>query len=418
VLRAPAVVAAAHPLWQCGLRPFFLFAALSATGLMALWGAFLGLGLPVPAVAGGHVVWHAHELLFGFGLAAVAGFTLTAIPEFTRSPDFAPRPVRLFAGLWLAGRAAFWSSAWLGAPALVLSALAHLGLVVGLAAMLAPRLLTDPGRRHLSFLWTLAALAAAIAGFYVDALVGAHPAPVRWLRAALGVLMILIVVAMSRISTRIVNRAIDEMDPEGRRGIEYRAPAPKRNLAIICIALYTAAEFLAAGARIGGWLALAAAAAVFNMQGDWHVGRALLRRWVLMLYGVYVLMACGYGLMGIALVAGLGPDGVSAGRHLLAAGALGLAVYAVLNIAGRIHCGLPLDERPWVPAGAALLVAAAAARAAAALLGSPADALMVSASLCWVLPFGFYAWRMGPVLVGPRRDGGKGCEGIVGRSGR
>lgn len=401
-----------HPLWLCGFRPFFLAAALGAPLFIGLWVAFLVFGLPLPAVAGGPFVWHAHELIFGVALAAVAGFALTAIPEFTVTPAFGQAATRRLAGLWLAGRLAFWSSGLLGAPALAVSAVAHLGLLGYLAALLAPRLWRDPERRHLAFLWALAALGACVAGFYLDALLGAHSVanPSRWLHAALGVLMMLIVVAMSRISMRIVNAAIEERAADPATNIEYRARPPRRNLAIFCIGLTTLAELVAPGARIGGWLALAAAAALLNLLNDWHVGRALFRRWPLMLYGVYVLMAGGYALMGAALVF----DGgfFSAGRHLAAVGAMGLAIYAVLCIAGRMHCGLPLDERPWVPIGAWLIVAGALLRAATALPGAPA-ALLGLSGLLWGAAFALYAWRMAPLFLAPRADGGSGCEGIL-----
>lgn len=399
----------AHPIWLCGFRPFFLFSALGAPLFIGLWIAFLAFGLPLPAVAGGPFVWHAHELVFGVALAAVAGFALTAIPEFTVTAAFGHSATRRLAALWLIGRLAFWSSGLLGAPALAVSAAAHLGLLGGLAWLLAPRLWRDPERRHLAFLWALAALAACVAGFYADALFGEHPA--RWLHAALGVLMMLIVVAMSRISMRIVNAAIEERAADPATSVEYRARPPRRNLAIFCIGLYTLVELLAPGARIGGWLALAAAAALLNLLNDWHVGRALFRRWPLMLYGVYILMAAGYALMGLAIV--LDGGFFSAGRHLAAVGAMGLAIYAVLCIAGRMHCGHPLDERLWVPAGAWLIVAGATLRAATALPGAPAAALLGLAGLAWGAAFALYAWRMAPLFLAPRADGGSGCEGIL-----
>jgi len=397
-----------HPVWLCGFRPFFLAAALGAPLFIGLWVAFLVFGLPLPAVAGGPFVWHAHELVFGVGLAAVAGFALTAIPEFTVTPAFGQAATRRLAGLWLAGRLAFWSSGLIGAPAIAVSAAAHLGLLGGLAWLLAPRLWRDPERRHLAFLWALAAFGACVAGFHADALLGEHPA--RWLHAALGVLMMLIVVAMSRISMRIVNAAIEERAADTATAVEYRARPPRRNLAIFCIGLYTLVELLAPGARIGGWLALAAAAALLNLLNDWHVGRALFRRWPLMLYGVYVLMAAGYALMGLAIV--LDGGFFSAGRHLAAVGVMGLAIYVVLCIAGRMHCGLPLDERPWVPIGAGLIVAGALLRAATALPGAPA-ALLGLSGLLWGAAFALYAWRMAPLLLAPRADGGSGCEGIL-----
>ncbi|MBP8285519.1 MAG: NnrS family protein [Rhodoferax sp.] len=400
------VLAGQHPVWMCGMRPFFLLTALSAPLLMSLWSAFLALGLPLPAVSGGPFIWHAHELFFGFALAAVAGFLLTVVPEFTATADFTPHAVRRLVGLWLLGRVAFWCSGVIGAPALVLSALVHLGLLGGLAMLAVPRLWRDPERKHLEFLWVLAALALCVAGFYIDALRGVYPG--HWLYAALGVLMILIVVTMSRISMRIVNGAIEEA---GLIGVEYRTRPPRRNLVVFLIGLYTLAEFFAPGERFCGWLALAAAAALLNLLSDWHIGRVLLRRWVLMLYGVYVLMAAGYATMGLSLV--LGGGAFSAGRHLITVGALSLNIFVVINIAGRMHCGHDLDERYWLPLGATMVVIAAVLRASTAWSSDNSPVLLLVAALMWSVAFMLCAWYMASILFSMRNDGGRGCKGLT-----
>jgi uncharacterized protein involved in response to NO len=370
--------------------------------MAALWGTALAMDLPVPPL------WHAHELVFGFGLAAVTGFALTAIPEFTGHAGFAPSQVRALMALWLLGRLGFWLSAWAGLPGqagLLLAALAHTGLLLGLAARVAGPLWTGAGRRHLAFLWALLALAALTVGFYADALRGIHPA--RWLDALVGLLMMLIIVAMSRISMRIVNRAIEQAG-SAHAGKAYLARPPRRHLAMLCIGLYTAVEFAAPGQRIGGWLALSAAAAMLNLQADWHVGLPLLRRWPLMLYAVYAFMALGYGAKGASLL--LDGAGSSAARHLLAMGALGLNIYAVICIAGRAHCGLALDESRWVAAGAGLIAVAALLRATAGWYGGAGSmGLMALAGACWSLAFGLLLWRLGPVLLAPRADGRSGC---------
>lgn len=399
-----------HPLWSCGLRPFFLFAALSAPMLMVAWSLFLALGLPLPAVPGGPFVWHAHELLFGFALAAMAGFLLTVVPEFAGGSDFTARPVRWLALMWLGGRLAFWSSGIFGSVAVALSGMLHLALLGGLAWLAAPRLWRDPERRHLAFLWAVGGFMVCVAGFYLDALAGHHPA--RWLHATLGLFMMLIVVALSRISMRIVNHAIEEA---GIAGVEYRARPPRRALAMICIGLYTATEFLMPGTRLSGWIALAAAAAVFNLMNDWHIGRALFQRRVLMLYGVYVAMALGYGTMGVALVFGTEAigGGFSAGRHLLTVGAIGLAIYAVMGIAGRAHCGRPFETRLWFPLGAALIATAALVRAASAWPGVDVTAFLVVAGLLWTAGYGLFAFHMARLFVTPRADGLHGCKGTA-----
>lgn len=395
---------AARPLFACSFRPLFLAAAAQAAFGIAAWMTVLGLGLASPAVPGGPLVWHAHEMLFGFGLAAVVGFVLTAAPEFTGTPAFGSRVAVAAASLWLGARIAFWLSGAVGPwPAAVLE--------VALAALpvflVGPRLHRDPERRHRGFLWGLLALAGATVGFHVEALLGGDP--MRWVHAGIGAMMALIVVAMSRVSMRVVNDALDAARAAGDDDApEYRARPPRRNLAIFAISLYTVAEFAVPGTAFAGWLALAAGAAVLNLLNDWHVGRPLLTRLPTILYSVYWLMALGHAAIGFSMLGGGLPP--SAGRHLLTAGAMGVSVFAVLCIAGRIHSGYPLDARRWVPIGASLLVAGALARAASGLPGASSWILIQVASLCWIAAFALVLRYLVPVWWSARPDGGHGCE--------
>ncbi len=391
----------------CSFRPLFLATVLLAVVGAALWLGFLGFGIPLPGVPGGPLVWHAHEMLLGFGLAAVAGFVLTAVPEFTSTAAFGRQVGFGFLLLWLAARLSFWLSGVIGPwPA----ALFNSAFAIALVVLLAPRLLGDPLRRQYGFFGGLGALALVTVGFHVDAVAGQYP--MRWLYAGTGVMMVLIVVAMSRISMRILNDAIQARRDAGHDvDDDYRARPPRRNLAIFCISLFTLAEWLALPAPLNGWLALAAAAAMFNLLNDWHIGRAL-ERWSLMLYSVYWLMALGYGALGVSLLA----DGFasSAGRHLLTLGAMGVSILAVLCIAGRTHSGYALDQRRWVPIAACLLVLAALLRALAGLPGTPVPLLNMLAGLGWLTAFALTMGYLAPIWLKGRPDGGQGCDEPVG----
>lgn len=402
---------AAQPLFMCGFRPFFLAAALYAAVAMLLWQGFLAWGVGVPAVPGGAVVWHAHELIFGFGGAAIAGFVLTAVPEFTASAAFGRRRALGLSLLWLGARAAYWLSGSFAGAGAALAALLELAFVGALIATVLPRLWLDHERRHLSFAWALAALWLVLAGFHADVLRGAWP--MRWLLAAVGVMMVLIVIALSRISMRIVNDAMQAERAGGGEAAdaelaEYRARPPRRNLLIFTVSLFTAVHFLLPASAIGGWLALATAAAALNLLNDWHIGRALYTRWALLLYATYWLLALGHALIGAALLGA--PLAPSAGLHLLTAGAMGVSIFAVLCIAGRTHSGLELDARPWVVVAAGALVAAALTRAAAGAAGLPSASLMALAAALWVLGYTLAAAFLGKVFIHARSDGGSGCE--------
>ena len=93
-------------LFACGLRPFFLFAGLDALFNMLIWlAAFLDPGL-WPAGAIPAMYWHAHEMLFGFATAAIAGFLLTAVPGWTGRSSYSGAPLISLVALWFAGRLA------------------------------------------------------------------------------------------------------------------------------------------------------------------------------------------------------------------------------------------------------------------------------------------------------------------------
>lgn len=386
------------PLLLCAFRPFFLFASASAAIAMLWWLGYLFFDVTLPAMPGGAIVWHAHAMIFAFSLAAVAGFVLTAVPEFTATAAVGARAVATMALLWIVSRLAAVAVGVLGVvPVMVLD----IALCFGLIVLLVPRIRCDPARRHVSLLWALLAWLGITIGFYTDVLRGLYP--MRWAYAAIGLMMILIVIVMSRVSMRIVNAALDDRGETTRR---YLARPPRRQLAISSIALFTLMEFFAPGSPSAGWLALAASAAILNLLNDWHLGRVLAERWVALLYSVYVFMALGYGAIGAALIGGVGS--VSGSRHVLTIGALGLSIFVIMNIAGRVHTGRTLDTRRWIPICAALLGAAALIRA----LSTTSVGLALSGGI-WIVVFGLFFCRYVSIYLSPRPDDGEGCAGVM-----
>ena len=103
-----------------GFRPFFFGAAIWAVMAIAIWIAMLRTGMTLPSRFDS-LTWHMHEMLFGFVMAAIAGFLLTAIPNWTKRLPISGAPLAGLAGLWLAGRVAC-----------LLSALMPIWLAVGL----------------------------------------------------------------------------------------------------------------------------------------------------------------------------------------------------------------------------------------------------------------------------------------------
>src|SRR5215469_5853211 len=91
------------PLLAAGFRPMFLAASGWATLAMAAWLPLLSGALELPSRFD-PLTWHIHEMLFGFVMATVGGFLLTAIPNWTGRAPVAGTPLVVLAGLWLLGR--------------------------------------------------------------------------------------------------------------------------------------------------------------------------------------------------------------------------------------------------------------------------------------------------------------------------
>lgn len=389
------------PVWQCALRPFFLATAVSAVLSVLAWLVVLPGGLPAPDFPGGAVAWHAHEMLLGLGLASVAGFVLTAIPEFTQSRSIGRRAVVSLLLLWLSARAAVLLFPWCGAwpLALVQSALCLLLLI-----HITPPIWRDPTRRQRHLWAALAAVLLSCTALSLDLALGSvlYRSPQHGLRFVLHLMLLLIVATLPRISLRVVNRHLEEAGAPPT----YVPRPPRRHVAVLLIGLHALAVALDVQAA-AGWLGLGAGATCLGLLSDWPHTRVLRRRWVAMLYTLPWLLGLGYLLDGASRLGA--PVSPGASVHLHAMGALGVAVFSVLCIAGRTHVGLALDERRWLPTAALLLLAATMVRTTAEFVGVPLLPLWWTAGLFWVLAYGLWLVAMGPDLIRSRDDGGWGC---------
>ena len=101
-------------LLSAGFRPFFLLSALWSALAIPLWLIFFTAASVLPSILP-PVVWHVHEMVLGFGAATVAGFLLTAIPQWTGRRPLRGVPLACLTLLWIFGRVGVLMSTRLGA---------------------------------------------------------------------------------------------------------------------------------------------------------------------------------------------------------------------------------------------------------------------------------------------------------------
>lgn len=379
-------------LFSHGFRPFFLFASIWAALVVPIWVVSLLHGDGRVAGVEG-LAWHVHEMLFGFVGGVIAGFLLTAVPNWTgRLPVTGWRLGVLF-GLWCAGRI---SSLWPGLPLAVAIVLDGAFLVV-FAGVVWREVLAGKNLRNLPVCLMISALALANIGFHLRGY--AAPLGGGSERAALALALGLIVLIGGRIIPSFTQNWF----------VAHRiAPAPAPfgwidKLALAATGLALATWVLAPRwAPAGLGLALAAGANLVRLGRwrGWKTGEPLV--WIL--HVGYLWLVAGLGLLGLAV---LFPQAVplSSGVHAITAGAVGVMILAVMTRASRGHTGRPrVADRPTMVIYGAVL-AAAMARVVAPFVPSQTSLLLGLSAALWTLAYGGFACVYGPMLVSPRRPG-------------
>ena len=380
-------------LFSFGFRPFFFGGAVMAALAVAVSVPWL-LGVIAVPSAFPPMAWHAHELLFGFVPAVMAGFLLTAVPNWTGRLPVVGRPLVLLFGLWLAGRVAMALSAGLH-PAV--TAALTLAFPLVLAATIAREILAGRNWRNLKVLGALAVLAAAQALFHAE--VERHGAPVHGDRLAVAAILMLIMIVGGRIVPSFTTNWLKRENPG-------RQPAVFGRFDIIAMVV--------AGVALAAWaaeLAMPALVAVLLVAAGllqaarlarWAGHRTLAEPLVAVLHVAYAFVPLGFLVTGAALWTGhaaLRP----AGLHAWTTGAIGLMILAVMTRATRGHSGQALTAPPATVALYAAVFAAALLRMAAALPPAHAAPLLAGAGLAWVAGFGGFALAYSAMLFRPRR---------------
>ena len=382
--RAPAIL-------RGGFRPFFFGCALWVVVAMTLWTASLAGGFALPT-AMDPLAWHRHEMLFGFVGAAIAGFMLTAIPNWTGRLPIAGWPLAALFGLWLAARAAILFSATFGLAA---AALLDVGFFAILAALAGREVLAAKNRNvPIIFLVLLLGTAAAAdhagaAGLLTDTEIG--------MRAAIA----LVVIMISLIGGRIVPSFTRNW--MAKQNIKKGLPTQpgKYDLATIALTGLAMAMWVALpDKRMSGLFLLAAALLQAVRLARWHGARSFADPLVLVLHIGYLWIPAGLVLLGASILSGDVPR--AAAIHALTAGAMGTMILAVMTRASLGHTGRTLEADLPTVFLYVLVTIGALLRVVAGLQWIDYAIGMEVAAFAWAGAFAVFLLAYGPILFKPR----------------
>ncbi len=345
-------------LWQLGFRPFYLLASGFGALSIGLWALQFTGWLPLAYLPS--PLWHAHEMLFGFTLAVVVGFLLTA------------------------------GSNWTGRPTLRGGPLAALALLIPFVAA--------GNRRNYFFVALLVLLGAATLAVHLG-LLGLAVLP-AWLgiQVALDVVLFILAVMGGRVIPMFTNNGVPGAGAQRHPIVE--------KLALGSVLALLAADTLPLPAGVPALLAAAAGAAHLARWVLWRPWNTLRTPLVWVLHLAYAWIPAHLLLRAAASAGWIAP---SLAVHALTTGAIGGLVIGMMTRTARGHTARPLRADGWDVACYLLVLAAAAVRVLLPLAAPTwlLEAVIASGAL-WSAGFGLYAVRYAPFLTRPRLDGKPG----------
>lgn len=377
-------------IFSYGFRPFFLGGGSWAVIAMVLWIVALSFDWPIGGDYGA-AHWHAHEMLFGFTPAILAGFLLTAVPNWTGRLPVSGPPLMVLVAIWAAGRLAMLSPALIGVTA-----------AVAIDALFLPSLLficareVIAGRKwgDLKVVGGLLALSIANLLFHLAVLQGDHSGAAN--RLAISAYVMLIIIIGGRIIPSFTRNWLNKF---GHKTF----PVPYNRFDVIAI--------FAGLAALSAWVLRPdhpATAVLATVAGLLHAIRLYRwRGWMTWPEKLLMILHVGYSFVALGLFAiALGAlgiiDDVSV-LHLLSVGAVASMMIAVMSRVSRGHTGRPLTASPLSTWSYAAVLFAAVARPLANVLPQFYDLLITAAGLLWILAFALFCYECGPMLLRERR---------------
>ena len=387
-------VIAHNPFFTEGVFLFFPVSACYAVLMPFIWVIAYQLDYP-----GTRYIfpqqWHAHEMIFGFYSAALAGFLCSAVAEWTETKPLNGMRLFFLLLLWLPGRiVGFLGSDYLMVVGSVFdfAFLALMILYVGLP------IISKRKWKSLSFLLWLIVLFALEIVLKISWWREETELSSRILWTIIAVFVVLFSLAISRINTVVTNLSLD---PSGETS-PYRPHPGRRNLSAFLTVLYALSMLFLPSSQMQYYLAFAASAGFMDRTAEWFIGKAALKAEVLCLALANVSAAIGFFLIGLSGFNERIP--IYAGLHILTIATLGLGVMGVFTIAGLRHSGRKLIAIPWQSKAAiAFIILAAAMRVLPEITDLTAFGShhYAWAAIFWSLAFLLWLWGYLPLLGHP-----------------
>lgn len=376
-----------------GFRPFFLGAAVFAALSVVAWTLVYTLGMPVSISTLTPFQWHAHEMIYGYSLAVIAGFLLTAARNWTGSDTVHGTPLLGLFSLWAAARVAM----LFGTGFLDIAALFDILFVLALVAAVGWPIVRARQWRQTAIVSKLVLMAVGSLVFYLGAF-GYLTSGVHWGIYGGLYLVVGLILTMGR---RVIPFFIE-------RGVAYpvtlfNAKWVDISSLVLFLALFVIELFIADKSLVP-WLAGALFAVNVVRLAGWHTPGIWNRPLLWSLYVAYGLIVAGFLLLALS-----GFTGVSrfVAIHSFAYGGVGLITVSMMVRVSLGHTGRDIHDPPRAVSYAMIVLLAGVLFRVLLPIVAPGYyiAWIAASQLLWIAAFAVLTWVLAPMLTAPRVDG-------------
>jgi len=396
----PPEPATGFSLFKYGFRPFFFFAGLFGVLSILVWvgvyAGHMGLNLTSPAM-----LWHAHEMLWGYSAAAIAGFFLTVVPNWTNANAQKGPMLKVLVALWLVGRVAEWSQGSL--PYGWVAALDMMFLVALTLVVIKP--LTNPQyRRQFVFVPILLCLIVGNAMTHASVL-GVTAFDFDWgargVTLGLDAVLVLIAVMGGRVTPSFTSSFLGHANPNIK---VVQKPTLDKAVMAVTWGVLIVDQVWGASVLSGLIYGLAAGLHLWRLVG-WQGWRTLSNPLLAVLHLGYLWLVVGFALKGISDFGLFDP---ASAVHGLTIGAIGTMTLAIMSRASLGHTGRAMKAHTLVVVAYVFLSLAAVTRLSVAICPDFAMELVMASGVLWSLAFLLFFCIYAPILIRPRLDGRPG----------
>ncbi len=385
------------PVLRLGFRPFFLAAGIFAIVSMVIWMASYVFAVEFSFSGMGPNLWHAHEMLFGYVMAVVAGFLLTAIKNWTGVEVLRGKMLALLFSLWLLPRLLLLSGLVLPLEAIAVIDVSFMFLLA--LACLRPVLIVKQ-YKQLGIISKLFLLMLCNVTFYLGA-TGVLENGEQWgLYSALYMIIALIFVMMRRVMPMFIQNGVDgDIELKNRAWVDHSS-------LILLVCLWISDVFTGYDRLTALFAVLLTVLHTWRLSG-WYTGKIWSKPLVWILVVAYVSLILGFALKALSITSGISPF---LSVHAFTAGGIGLLTIGMMSRVSLGHTGRNIFEPPAIIFWSfAILLLGVIVRVIFPLFSMDLYIYWMGLSqVLWIAAFAVFVYVYAPMLLSARVDGRDG----------